>query len=107
MRRSAQLRRLRPDLPVESVRGNVATRLRKLDEGQYESIVLAAAGLTRLGWSARIAEALDPDVMCPAVGQGALAIETRICENACAALDHAETRASITPERAGLSALGA
>src|SRR5580704_5342845 len=58
LRRSAQLRRLRPDLQVESVRGNVDTRLRKLDEGQYDSIVLAAAGLTRLGWSGRIAELL-------------------------------------------------
>ncbi len=106
LRRSAQLRRLRPDLRVESVRGNVDTRLRKLDEGQYESIVLAAAGLTRLGWSARIAEVLDPDVMCPAVGQGALAIETRIGENACALLDHAETRDAVTAERAVLSALG-
>src|SRR6266851_3633558 len=106
LRRSAQLRRLRPDLQVESVRGNVDTRLRKLDEGQYESIVLAAAGLTRLGWSARIAEVLDPDVMCPAVGQGALAIETRIGENACALLDHAETRDAVTAERAVLSALG-
>src|SRR5579862_2833251 len=78
LRRSAQLRRLRPDLLIESIRGNLDTRLRKLDEGQYEAIVLAAAGLTRLGWSARIAETLDPEVMCPAVGQGALAVETRI-----------------------------
>src|SRR6266700_15026 len=83
LRRSAQLRRVRPDLQVESVRGNVDTRLRKLDEGQYESIVLAAAGLTRLGWSGRIAEFLEPEVMCPAVGQGALAVETRIGDNAC------------------------
>jgi hydroxymethylbilane synthase len=106
LRRSAQLRRMRPDLQVESVRGNVDTRLRKLDEGQYESIVLAAAGLTRLGWSGRIAEALEPEVMCPAVGQGALAVETRIGENACQALDHAATRAAVTAERAVLSALG-
>src|SRR5260370_2656561 len=76
LRRSAQLRRLRPDLRVESVRGNVDTRLRKLDEGQYESIVLAAARLTRLGWSARICAARDPAVMSPAVGQGAQATET-------------------------------
>jgi hydroxymethylbilane synthase len=106
LRRSAQLRRLRPDLQVESVRGNVDTRLRKLDEGQYESIVLAAAGLTRLGWSARIAELLEPEVMCPAVGQGALAVETRVGESVCQALDHAETRAAVTAERAVLSALG-
>jgi hydroxymethylbilane synthase len=106
LRRSAQLRRLRPDLQVESVRGNVDTRLRKLDEGLYESIVLAAAGLTRLGWRGRIAEALEPEVMCPAVGQGALAVETRIGENACQALDHVPTRAAVTAERAVLSALG-
>jgi hydroxymethylbilane synthase len=106
LRRSAQLRRLRPYCQVESVRGNVDTRLRKLDEGQYESIVLAAAGLARLGLSDRIAEVLEPEVMCPAVGQGALAVETRTGENACQALDHADTRAAVTAERAVLSALG-
>ena len=58
LRRAAQLRRLRPDLVVESVRGNVDTRLRKLDEGRYDAILLAAAGLNRLGWSARIAETI-------------------------------------------------
>ena len=106
LRRSAQLRQLRPDLQVESVRGNVDTRLRKLDEGQYDSIVLAAAGLTRLGWTSRIAEFLEPELMCPAVGQGALAVETRIGENTCRVLDHAQTRAAVTAERALLSALG-
>ena len=106
LRRSEQLRRMRPDLQVESVRGNVDTRLRKLDEGQYAAIVLATAGLNRLGLSSRIAEALEPEVMCPAVGQGALAVETRLGENACHALDHAATRAAVTAERAVLSALG-
>jgi hydroxymethylbilane synthase len=109
LRRAAQLRRLRPDVRVESVRGNVDTRLRKLDEGQYDAILLAAAGLKRLGWSERIAEILAPEVMCPAVGQGALAIETRTGGAgfaACAALDHAETRAAVTAERAVLAALG-
>src|SRR5579864_6610963 len=77
LRRSAQLRKLRPDLQIESVRGNLDTRLRKLDEGRYEAIVLAAAGLKRLGWSDRIAELLPAEIMCSAVGQGALAIETR------------------------------
>src|SRR5438309_1006023 len=77
LRRSAQLRALRPDLIVESIRGNLDTRLRKLDEGQYDAILLAAAGLKRLGWADRIAEILSPDLMCPAVGQGALAIESR------------------------------
>jgi hydroxymethylbilane synthase len=106
LRRSAQLRRLRPDLEVESVRGNVDTRLRKLDEGQYEAIVLAAAGLTRLGLSARIAEALAPETMCPAVGQGALAIESRVGENACQPLDDASTRAAVMAERSLLLTLG-
>src|SRR5881275_1795566 len=77
LRRSAQLHRLRPDLTIESVRGNIDTRLRKLDEGQYDAILLAAAGLKRLGWADRIAEVLDAERMCSAVGQGALAIETR------------------------------
>ena len=109
LRRAAQLRRLRPDLTVESVRGNLDTRLRKLDAGQYDAILLAAAGLSRLGWGARIAEILPPEVMCPAVGQGALALETRAASpgfDACAALDHPATHAAVTAERALLAALG-
>ena len=109
LRRAAQLRAVRPDFAIESVRGNLDTRLRKLDEGQYHAIVLAAAGLTRLGWADRIAEILQPDVMCPAVGQGALAIETRTegaAREICAALDHGETRAAVTAERAVLASLG-
>ncbi|MCZ2152125.1 MAG: hydroxymethylbilane synthase [Bryobacterales bacterium] len=77
LRRAAQLKAIRPDLRIESVRGNLDTRLRKREEGQYDALVLAAAGLKRLGWHDRISELLPPDVMCPAVGQGALAIETR------------------------------
>jgi len=109
LRRAAQLRVARPDLEIESVRGNLDTRVRKLDEGQYRAIVLAAAGLTRLGWAHRIAEILTPEVMCPAVGQGALAVETRaegVAHEICAALDHAATRAAVTAERAVLAALG-
>ena len=109
LRRAAQLRMVRPDLAIESVRGNLDTRVRKLDEGQYRAIVLAAAGLTRLGWAHRIAEILPPEVMCPAVGQGALAVETRQegeARDICAALDHAPTRAAVTAERAVLAALG-
>jgi hydroxymethylbilane synthase len=109
LRRAAQLRVTRPDLVIESVRGNLDTRLRKLDEGQYRAIVLAAAGLTRLGWANRIAEVLSPEVMCPAVGQGALAVETRAegeARDICAALDDAGTRAAVTAERAVLAALG-
>jgi hydroxymethylbilane synthase len=91
------------------VRGNLDTRLRKLDEGQYDAILLAAAGLKRLGWSGRIAEILPAETMCPAVGQGALAIETRAAgagRNACRPLDHAPTRAAVEAERGLLSALG-
>jgi len=110
LRRAAQIRRLRPDLVVESIRGNLDTRLRKLDEGRYDAIVLAAAGLKRLGWSDRIEELLDPDTMCPAVGQGALAIETRAGDESiaevCRLLDDAETRAAVTGERATLHVLG-
>lgn len=110
LRRSAQLKRLRPDLVLEPVRGNLDTRLRKLDEGQYDAILLAAAGLRRLGWGERITELLPADVMCPAVGQGALAIETRDDHGAafevCSKLDHAATRAAVTAERAVLASLG-
>jgi hydroxymethylbilane synthase len=109
LRRAAQLRALRQDLDIQTVRGNVDTRLRKLDEGQYEAIVLASAGLRRLGLQDRIAELMDPGVMCPAVGQGALAIETRAGGRACdvcALLDHALTRAAVTAERAVLARLG-
>jgi hydroxymethylbilane synthase len=109
LRRAAQLRKLRPDLSVESVRGNLDTRLRKLDEGQYDAILLAAAGLKRLGWGDRIAEILSTDVMCSAVGQGALAIETRAGGTgfqACLLLDHPATHAAVSAERGVLGALG-
>ncbi|HTP89020.1 MAG TPA: hydroxymethylbilane synthase [Candidatus Acidoferrales bacterium] len=109
LRRAAQLRKLRPDLAIESVRGNLDTRIRKLDEGQYDAIVLAAAGLKRLGWADRIAEILDADRMCSAVGQGALAIETQASGagfEACRALDHTATRAAVLAERGVLGALG-
>src|SRR5579871_279756 len=109
LRRAAQLRSFRPDLQVESVRGNLDTRLRKLDEGQYDAILLAAAGLKRLGWADRIAEILPDDVMCSAVGQGALAIETRETGagfDACAALDHSATHMAVLAERGVLWALG-
>jgi len=110
LRRVAQLRAVRPDLQVESVRGNLDTRLRKLSEGQYDAVVLAAAGLKRLGWADRIAELLPFEVMCPAVGQGALAIETRDDSGAaatlCVRLDDTPTRAAVTAERAVLAELG-
>ncbi|HEV8145889.1 MAG TPA: hydroxymethylbilane synthase [Bryobacteraceae bacterium] len=110
LRRSAQLNALGIGIKIEMLRGNVDTRIRKLDEGQYDAIVLAAAGLRRLGLADRIRETLPVEVMCPAVGQGALAIETR-CDSGHAEaiarrLDHAETRAIVTAERALLATLG-
>jgi hydroxymethylbilane synthase len=110
LRRSAQLRALRPDLRIENIRGNVDTRLRKLDEGQYDAILLASAGLRRLGLHDRIAELLEPEIMCPAVGQGALAIETRDdsghAHEICRRLDNAQTRICVTAERSLLATLG-
>src|ERR1035437_9151407 len=78
LRRTVLLRALRPDLKIEPLRGNLDTRLRKLDEGQYDAIVLAAAGLKRLKLEDRIRAIFEPDVMLPAAGQGALGIETRV-----------------------------
>jgi hydroxymethylbilane synthase len=109
LRRMAQLLAARPDVNVEPVRGNVDTRLRKLDDGQFDAMVLAAAGLNRLGWSHRIAEHLSVEIMCPAVGQGVLAIETRTsgeAMKACLKLDHPETHACIAAERSVLAQLG-
>lgn len=110
LRRAAQLRAVRPDLSIENIRGNLDTRLRKLDEGQYDAIVLASAGLRRLGWENRITELIDPEVMCPAVGQGALAVETRDdggeAQQLCKRLEHDATRIAVTAERAVLAALG-
>lgn len=110
LRRIAQLGGVRPDIIAEPVRGNVDTRIRKLDEGQFDAIVLAAAGLRRLGWADRIAEYLSVETMCPAVGQGALAIETRADDgeavNACVQLNDPETFAAVSAERAMLDVLG-
>lgn len=110
LRRAAQLRALHPWLVVENIRGNVDTRLRKLDEGQFDAIILASAGLRRLGWAGRIAQILDPAEMCPAVGQGALAIESRDKDDNVNAilirLDHMPTRLAVTAERALLAGLG-
>jgi len=81
LRRVVLLRALRPDLRIEPLRGNLDTRLRKLDEGQYDAIVLAAAGLKRLGLESRIRQTFEPDTMLPAAGQGALGIEVRADRN--------------------------
>lgn len=77
LRRQAQLLHYRPDLQIETLRGNIDTRLRKLDSGNYDAIILAAAGLIRMGWSSRVNQYLTEDICLPAVGQGALAIECR------------------------------
>ena len=110
LRRQAQLRMARPDLVIEPVRGNVDTRLRRLDEGQYDAIVLAAAGLHRLGHANRITEHFNEELMLPAVGQGALAIETRADDAETAeiihALNHEATRLACEAERAFLKGLG-
>jgi len=109
-RRRAQLKALRVDLEPVEFRGNVDTRLRKLAEGQVEAILLAAAGLDRLGKTDWVRERLDPREFCPAAGQGALAIETRKGDqatiDAVAFLDDADTRFAVTAERAALEALG-
>ena len=109
-RRLAQLKHLRRDLQVKDLRGNVDTRLRKLDEGQYYALILAAAGLRRLDLQHRISAALPPETMLPAVGQGALGIETRLADENTIALvkklDHEKTRLACTAERALLRSLG-
>ncbi len=109
LRRQAQLRALRPDLEVHELRGNVDTRLRKLQKGQYDAIVLAAAGLNRLQQTQWVRERFSPQEMCPAAGQGALAVECRANDlktrNIIAELDHAPTRFAVTVERAALAAL--
>lgn len=107
LRRRSQLLRLRPDLQLMDIRGNVDTRLRKLDEGQYDAIVLAAAGLTRLGLAERITQRIPTTLMLPAPGQGALGIECRAGDarviNALTPLNHSNARAAVTAERAMLA----
>jgi hydroxymethylbilane synthase len=109
VRRQAQLRHYRPDLEIVPLRGNVDTRLAKLDRGEFDGIVLAKAGLDRLGFSERITDVLGTEAVLPAVGQGALGIETRagdphICKLV-ATLADSDTRAAVNAERALLSAL--
>jgi hydroxymethylbilane synthase len=109
LRRHAQLLRLRADLDIRELRGNVDTRLRKVGDGEYDAIVLAKAGLDRLGLSQRISEIFAPEVFMPAVGQGAIAVETRLNDSETgdllSKLDDPETRAAIITERALLAAL--
>jgi hydroxymethylbilane synthase len=109
-RRAAQLQSRRPDLVLMDIRGNVDTRLRKLDQGEYDALVLACAGLRRLGLGDRISAPISIDEMLPAVGQGALAVEMRGNDDELftivSKLDHAATRAACTAERSFLRALG-
>jgi hydroxymethylbilane synthase len=109
LRRQAQLKHLRPDLDLRDLRGNVDTRLRKVESGEYEAVMVAKAGLDRLGLSQRISEVLSPEVCMPAVGQGAIAVECRLKDTEAgdllAPLDDAETRTAIIAERALLAAL--
>ncbi len=110
VRRQAQLRLNRPDLQLVELRGNLDTRLRKLDEGQYDAIVVACAGLNRLGLEERITERLSTQVCVPAAGQGALALETRIGDSGTlsllAAIQDPNTALCVEAERAFLAGLG-
>jgi len=111
LRRSAQLRALRPGLDLRSIRGNVDTRLRKVADGEYDAVVLAAAGVRRLGLESAVTDWLAADTVLPAPGQGALAIQCRADDEAIlaalAALDDAKSRAETTAERAFQRTLGA
>jgi hydroxymethylbilane synthase len=110
LRRIAQLKHLRPDVRVKDLRGNVDTRLRKLDAGEYDAAILASAGLLRLGLGRRISAAIETDVMLPAVSQGSLGVQTRAHDEETNALvsrlDDAPTRAAVIAERALLRKLG-
>ena len=109
-RRAALVKALRPDVAVAPIRGNVETRLRKLNEGSFNAIVLAAAGLIRLGLQTEVTEYLDPLTFTPAVGQGAIALQGREDDSALVSLleplDHAETHSAVKAERVFLMTLG-
>jgi hydroxymethylbilane synthase len=110
LRRAAQILSARPDLTTASLRGNVDTRLRKALDGQYDAIILAGAGLTRLGLEGHVTQWLSLDVMLPAPGQGALAVQCRVDDeetlSLLSALEDASTRAAVTAERQFLLGLG-
>jgi len=109
LRRQSQLLHIRPDLQIEMLRGNVDTRLRKLQEKHFDAIVLAASGLKRLGWDEHITECLPVDISLPAIGQGALGIEGREDDafiiDLVSQLEHYPTRVAVTAERALLRCL--
>jgi hydroxymethylbilane synthase len=110
LRRQCQLKALRPGLEILSLRGNVDTRIKKLEAGDYAAIILAAAGVSRLGLDQHIRQIIPPETMCPAAGQGALAIETRRTDtqtrDLLAFMDDVDTRGAIECERALLAGLG-
>ncbi|UYZ12449.1 MULTISPECIES: hydroxymethylbilane synthase [Brevibacillus] len=109
LRRSAQLLAYRPDIQIESLRGNIDTRIRKLNEGNFDAIILAAAGLERVKWDGTISQYLPVEISVPAVGQGALAIECRADDEETLALlrrlDDPPTRLAVTAERSFLHRL--
>jgi len=109
LRRQAQLLHYRPDLHIELLRGNLDTRLRKLHNGEYDALVLAAAGLMRMGWSNKVTEYLPPEVSLPAIGQGALGLEgrrhDRFVQTLVEKLEHRPTRTAVMAERALLKRL--
>jgi hydroxymethylbilane synthase len=109
LRRSCQMKYLRPDLVVEPLRGNIDSRLKRLEDGSFDAILLASAGLRRMGWEDRITEAVSADVCIPAVGQGALALECRENDEELLALlalyHHPETALTVEAERAFLAAV--
>ena len=109
LRRICQLLHIRPDLRITQLRGNVDTRLRKLDEGQFDAVILAAAGVKRLGYSQRITEMIPPDISVPAIGQGAVGIECRVDDpfinNLLSKLDHKDTSICVKAERSFLKKL--
>jgi hydroxymethylbilane synthase len=110
LRRQAQIKAYRADLVMKAVRGNVDTRVRKVEDGAFDAVILASAGLRRLGYADRITEYIDESLVLPAVGQGALAIQTRagdetVCEIV-KGLNHSETQSACSAERAMLAGLG-
>jgi len=109
LRRQSQLMNIRPDFVIEQLRGNVDTRLRKLKEGQYDAIILAAAGVRRLGLADNVTEYIDPEISLPAIGQGALGIECRVDDrelnDMISFFNHSDTRVCVTGERALLRRL--
>jgi hydroxymethylbilane synthase len=109
LRRQCQLMSVRPDIKIDQLRGNLDTRIRKMEEGQFDAIILAAAGIRRLGWGEKIKEYIDPEMCIPAIGQGAIGIECRVDDafmnETLSVLQHQDTWDCVTAERALLKRL--